>query len=120
MDEFERDNGGKPQFTGWPAPQVSPNGHGDPSLDTRTVTVDLDKAVFEALSRKARADGLRIADVIRTAVEREVGNKTHAITLIQRWNLQREDLDRAADSLDVDRMSDEEWARLGLKRSRED
>ncbi|MEV4163660.1 hypothetical protein [Nonomuraea dietziae] len=57
--------------------------------------------------------------MIREAVEREVGNKPHAVMLIQRWNLQREDLDRAADSLGVARMSDQEWADLGFRRGRE-
>ncbi|MEU4834073.1 hypothetical protein [Streptosporangium sp. NPDC023615] len=80
-----------------------------------SITVELDKADYEALSRKARLTGSRIADVIQAAVQREIGNKPHVITLMHRWSLHREDLDRAADSLGVDPLSEREWDQIGIR-----
>ncbi|MFJ2028194.1 hypothetical protein [Streptosporangium sp. NPDC087985] len=88
------------------------------SIPDVSVTVELDKADFEALSRKARSTGSKIADVIHAAVQREIGAKPHVITLIHRWNLHREDLDVAADALGVDQLSDAEWGQVGTRRFR--
>ncbi|MFI7637004.1 hypothetical protein [Nonomuraea sp. NPDC049400] len=103
----------------WPmsAPRLS---QGDRSEETASIIVNLDKATLDAVHQKARSDGRMISDVIRAAVEREVSNMTHATILIQRWNLQCEDLDRAADALQVDRISDEVMLGLGLHRNQED
>ncbi|QFY05392.1 hypothetical protein GBF35_00665 [Nonomuraea phyllanthi] len=103
----------------WPmsAPRISP---GERTEKTASIIVNLDKATLDAIQQKARSDGRMISDVIRAAVEREVGNMTHATILIQRWNLQREDLDRAADALQVDRISDDVMRGLGLHRNQED
>ncbi|MEV4114306.1 MULTISPECIES: hypothetical protein [Nonomuraea] len=103
----------------WPmsAPRLS---RGDQSDETTSIIVNLDKATLDAVHQKARSDGRMISDVIRAAVEREVANMTHATILIQRWNLQCEDLDRAADALQVDRISDEVMLGLGLHRNQED
>ncbi|MBE1589074.1 hypothetical protein ACFPOI_34750 [Nonomuraea angiospora] len=90
------------------------------SGETASIIVNLDKATLDAVHQKARSDGRMISDVIRAAVEREVGNMTHATILIQRWNLQCDDLDRAADALKVDRISDDVMLRLGLHRNQED
>ncbi|WP_433248569.1 hypothetical protein ACQPYK_00765 [Streptosporangium sp. CA-135522] len=87
----------------------------DTSASDTSITVELDKADFEALSRKARLTGSRIADVIHAAVQREIGNKPHVITLMQRWNLHREDLDMAADALGVDQLSEMEWGQIGIR-----
>ncbi|MER5644770.1 hypothetical protein [Streptosporangium sp. NPDC002524] len=88
-----------------------------PDSDT-AITIELDKADYEALSRKARLTGNRVADVIHAAVQREIGNKPHVITLMHRWNLHREDLDTAADSLGVDQLSEAEWGQIGIRRFR--
>jgi hypothetical protein len=80
-----------------------------------SITIELDKADYEALSRKARLTGSRVADVIHAAVQREIGNKPHVITLMHRWNLHREDLDRAAGSLGVDPLSEREWDQIGIR-----
>ncbi|MEV1173320.1 hypothetical protein [Nonomuraea sp. NPDC049784] len=103
----------------WPmsAPRLS---QGDQSGETASIIVNLDKATLDAVLQKARSDGRMISEVIRAAVEREVGNMTHATILIQRWNLQCEDLDRAADALQVDRISDDVMIGLGLHRNQED
>ncbi|MEU4407827.1 hypothetical protein AB0F88_25195 [Streptosporangium sp. NPDC023963] len=90
---------------------------GAPASDT-SITIELDKADYEALSRKARLTGNRIADVLHAAVQREIGNKPHVITLMHRWNLHREDLDTAADSLGVDQLSEAEWGQIGIRRFR--
>ena len=82
-----------------------------------SITIELDKADYEALSRKARLTGNRVVDVIHTAVQREIGNKPHVITLMHRWNLHREDLDTAAESLGVDQLSETEWDQIGIRRS---
>ncbi|WP_449063349.1 hypothetical protein [Planomonospora algeriensis] len=89
-------------------------GEGSPT----SVTIELDRADYEALTRKARSDGKRVADVVRAAVQREIGNKPHVIALIHRWDLNREDLDAAADALGVPRLSDQEWSQIGARRSR--
>ncbi|MEQ4720300.1 hypothetical protein [Nonomuraea sp. B19D2] len=99
------------------APRLS---QGDRPEETASIIVNLDKATLDAVHQKARSDGRMISDVIRAAVEREVSNMTHATILIQRWNLQCEDLDRAADALQVDRISDEVMLGLGLHRNQED
>ncbi|MFC4063017.1 hypothetical protein ACFOWE_32460 [Planomonospora corallina] len=88
--------------------------HGSPT----SVTIELDRADYEALTRKALADGKRVADVVRAAVQREIGNKPHVIALIHRWDLNREDLDAAADALGVARLSDEEWGQISARRNR--
>ncbi|GAA3122311.1 hypothetical protein GCM10010466_11520 [Planomonospora alba] len=92
----------------------------DPEHDgsATSVTIELDRADYEALTRKARADGKRVADVVRAAVQREIGNKPHVIALIHRWDLNREDLDSAADALGVARLSDEEWGQISAHRNR--
>jgi hypothetical protein len=90
-----------------------------PSGDTASIILKLDKATFAALHRIASSNGLLISDVIRAAVEREVQAMTHATILIQRWNLQREDLERAADALQVDRIPDDVMLRLGLHPNQE-
>jgi hypothetical protein len=84
------------------------------SDEKASIIVNLDKTTFDALHRKAHSDGRTISDLVRAAVEREVSTMTHATILIQRWNLQREDLDRAADALEVDRISDDVMFQLGL------
>ncbi|MGV9777195.1 hypothetical protein [Streptosporangium sp. NPDC003464] len=89
-----------------------------PSTSDTSITIELDKADFEALSRKARSTGSRIADVIHAAVQREIGNRPHVITLMHRWDLHREDLDTAADALGVDQLSETEWSQIGIRRSR--
>ncbi|MFD8563904.1 hypothetical protein ACFV1N_42105 [Streptosporangium canum] len=38
------------------------------------------------------------------------GQQDSAVKLMRRWNLARDDLDAAADALDVDRLSPKEWA----------
>jgi hypothetical protein len=91
--------------------------NGTPASDT-AITIELDRADYEALSRKARLTGNRVADVIHAAVQREIGNKPHVITLMHRWNLHREDLDTAADSLGVDQLSEAEWGQIGIRRFR--
>ncbi|GAA2875883.1 hypothetical protein GCM10010517_36890 [Streptosporangium fragile] len=53
--------------------------------------------------------------MIHTAVQREIGNKPHVITLMHRWNLHREDLDMAAESLGVDQLSETEWRQIGIR-----
>jgi hypothetical protein len=83
-----------------------------------SITIELDRADYEALSRKARLTGNKVADVIHAAVQREIGNKPHVITLMHRWNLHREDLDTAADSLGVDQLSEAEWGQIGIRRFR--
>jgi hypothetical protein len=88
-----------------------------PSPDT-AITIELDRADFEALSRKARLTGNKVADVIHAAVQREIGNKPHVITLMHRWNLHREDLDTAAESLGVDQLSEAEWGQIGTRHFR--
>jgi len=88
-----------------------------PSSDI-TITVKLDKAGYEALYRKARLTGTRVTDVIHAALQREVGNKPHVVTLMRRWNLHREDLDTAAESLGVDQLSETEWDQLAIRRFR--
>jgi hypothetical protein len=88
-----------------------------PSSDT-SITIELDRADFEALSRKARLTGDKVADVIHAAVQREIGNKPHVITLMHRWNLHREDLDTAAESLGVDQLSEAEWGQIGTRHFR--
>ncbi|WP_344972888.1 hypothetical protein [Streptosporangium fragile] len=85
------------------------------SASDTSITIELDKADYEALARKARLTGNRIADVIHTAVQREIGNKPHVITLMHRWNLHREDLDMAAESLGVDQLSETEWRQIGIR-----
>ncbi|MBB2914940.1 hypothetical protein FHS43_006252 [Streptosporangium becharense] len=85
-----------------------------PATET-SITIELDKADYEALARKARLTGNKISDVIRTAVQREIGNKPHVITLMHRWNLHREDLDVAAESLGVDQLSEAEWRQIGIR-----
>jgi hypothetical protein len=83
-----------------------------------SITIELDRADFEALSRKARLTGDKIADVIHAAVQREIGNKPHVVTLMHRWNLHREDLDTAARSLGVDQLSEAEWGQIGTRHFR--
>ncbi|MFF5208535.1 hypothetical protein [Streptosporangium sp. NPDC000396] len=83
-----------------------------------SITIEFDKADFEALSRRARSTGNKISDVIHAAVQREIGNKPQVITLMQRWNLHREDLDMAADVLGVDQLSEVEWGQVGIRRIR--
>lgn len=98
-------------------PDEEKQGNNTPPSDI-SVTVELDKADFEALSRKARSTGSKIADVIHAAVQREIGTKPHVITLIHRWNLHRDDLDVAADALGVDPLSEAEWDQIGTRRTR--
>jgi hypothetical protein len=38
------------------------------------------------------------------------GQQHGAVELMRRWDLARDDLDTAADALDVDRLSPKEWA----------
>ncbi|MFF0312600.1 hypothetical protein ACFYSC_34665 [Streptosporangium sp. NPDC004379] len=83
-----------------------------------SITIELDKAAYEALSHKARATGSRISDVINAALQREIGNKPQVITLMQRWNLHREDLDRAAGALGVEQLTETEWGQIGIRRVR--
>ncbi|MEU0479371.1 hypothetical protein ABZ260_09350 [Streptosporangium sp. NPDC006013] len=85
------------------------------SAPETSITIELDKADYEALSRKARLTGNRVVDVIHTAVQREIGNKPHVITLMHRWNLHREDLNMAAESLGVDQLSEAEWGQIGIR-----
>lgn len=85
-----------------------------PVSDT-SITLELNKADYEALSRKARLTGNRITDVIHTALQREIGNKPHVITLMHRWGLHREDLDAAAESLGVEQLSEAEWGQIGIR-----
>jgi hypothetical protein len=92
-------------------------GISSPSPDT-SITIELDRADFEALSRKARLTGNKIADVIHAAVQREIGSKPHVITLMHRWNLHRDDLDTAAESLGVDQLSEAEWGQIGIRHFR--
>ncbi|GLW09785.1 hypothetical protein Misp01_49140 [Microtetraspora sp. NBRC 13810] len=89
-------------------------GRGQGSRSGTQITVSLDEAEYEALIRKARAEGVRLGDVVRTAVQREIGNRSQVIALILRWNLNREDLDHAAETLGVDRISDLEWEQVGV------
>ncbi|MGC5009808.1 hypothetical protein ACLQ2R_03485 [Streptosporangium sp. DT93] len=86
-----------------------------PTASDTSITIELDKADYEALSRTARLTGNRVSDLIHAAVQREIGNKPHVITLMHRWNLHREDLDRAAGSLGVDPLSEREWGQIGIR-----
>ncbi|MEU6741535.1 hypothetical protein [Streptosporangium sandarakinum] len=56
--------------------------------------------------------------MINAALQREVGNKPQVITLMQRWNLHRDDLDRAADALGVEQLTETEWGQIGIRRVR--
>ncbi|GGL50352.1 hypothetical protein [Planomonospora parontospora] len=107
----------KPGIPMWLA-HLQPRDASDGEGSATSVTIELDRADYEALTRKARSDGKRVADVVRAAVQREIGNKPHVIALIRRWDLNREDLDSAADSLGVARLSDEEWSQISTRRSR--
>ncbi|MER5323562.1 hypothetical protein [Streptosporangium roseum] len=98
-------------------PREGLEGISTPAPDT-SITIELDKADFEALSRKARSTGSRITDVIHAAVQREIGNKPHVITLMHRWSLHREDLDMAAGALGVAPLSEAEWGQIGSRRGR--
>ncbi|MFC0554148.1 ribbon-helix-helix protein, CopG family [Planotetraspora thailandica] len=98
--------GSTPRTSLWLAPSGGQAENADKQF---SVTVHFDRKDLEALSERARADGVMISDVIRAAVRREVGNKAHVVRLVQRWNLHREDMDEAADALGVTRMSDDEW-----------
>ncbi|MFC4014411.1 hypothetical protein ACFOY2_44815 [Nonomuraea purpurea] len=102
-----------------PSRRNAPDADPSAAQETTSFIVNLDKTTLDALHQKARSDGRYISEIVRTAVEREVSNMTHATILIQRWNLQCEDLDRAADALSVDRISDEVMHRLGLHRNQE-
>ncbi|MDP9847777.1 hypothetical protein [Streptosporangium lutulentum] len=88
-----------------------------PNPDT-SITIELDRADYEALSRKARLSGNKVSDVIHAAVQREIGSKPHVITLMHRWNLHRDDLDTAAESLGVDQLSEAEWGQIGIRHFR--
>jgi uncharacterized protein (DUF1778 family) len=84
-------------------------------------TIRLNDVQTEALMRQAHLEGRRVEDIIRSAVQRHIEARQAAITLMSRWNLDREDLEAAAAALDVTPLTDEEWtqaSRPPMTRSR--
>ncbi|MDH2428971.1 hypothetical protein [Sphaerisporangium sp. TRM90804] len=73
-------------------------------------SIRLNDVQTEALLRQATLEGRRVEDIIRSAVQRHIEARQVAIALIARWSLDREDLDDAAAALDVEPLTDEEWA----------
>lgn len=75
-------------------------------------TIRLNDVQAEALVRQAYTEGRRVEDIIRAAVQRHIEARQAALTLMSRWNLDREDLETAAVALDVPPLTDEEWTQV--------
>jgi hypothetical protein len=75
-------------------------------------TIRLNDHQAEALVRQAHIEGRRVEDIIRTAVQRHIEARHAAVALMSRWSLDREDLEAAAEALDVPPLTDQEWTQV--------